>query len=128
MALAPKQDNCMERDRVPAEIIRIPQHDVRAPSAQDSGSTVRQTWQEYGKRGTQMITATKQSAQEIYKGTRTHVAQGYSRLATKTKDLARRTQHVARQAKQEHPVQLLAVVAGVAFVAGVALRIWRSRV
>ena len=124
MALAAKQGNCQEMERVPAEDITIHRHhDHPAANVADTA----QTPQEYGKRPTKRMTATKQSAQRLYKGMRTQVAQGYERMATKTKDLARRTQHIARQAKKEHPVQLLAIVAGVAFVAGIAMRIWRSR-
>ena len=124
MALAAKQGNCQEMERVPAEDITIHRyHDHPAANVADTAQTPR----EYGKRPTKRMTATRQSAQRLYKGMRTQVAQGYERMATKTKDLARRTQHIARQAKKEHPVQLLAIVAGVAFVAGIAMRIWRSR-
>jgi len=121
MALAAKQDNCQEMETIPVEDIPIDRHhDHPAANVADTAQTV----QEYGKRAT---TLTKQSAQRLYKGMRTQVAQSYERMATKTKDLARRTQHVARQAKKEHPVQLLGIVAGVAFVAGIAMRIWKSR-
>lgn len=113
MALAAKQADCLERDVL--------------TSRADSSRTFRETLQKFGTRTTQMMTATRQSAQGAYKGTRTQIAQGFSSAATKTKNLARQTQHVARQAKQEHPLQLLAIVAGVAFVAGIAIRIQRSR-
>jgi hypothetical protein len=42
-------------------------------------------------------------------------------------DLYRTTRCLAEKVKQEHPLQLLTVIAGSAIVVGVAARIWRSR-
>ena len=44
----------------------------------------------------------------------------------KSREFAARVRERAAQVKEEKPIQLLAVLAGVAAVAGFATRIWRS--
>ncbi len=47
--------------------------------------------------------------------------------ASKTRSLVRRMQDGLEQTKRERPFQLLGIVAAMAFLAGIAVRIWRRR-
>ena len=54
------------------------------------------------------------------------IAENSSRAAYKTQKMVMVAQDKARNARRQHPVQVLGVLAGTAFVAGVAIRVWRS--
>ncbi len=58
---------------------------------------------------------------------RAGTARTYARTTRATQDMAVRTRDQAVTLQREHPVRLLGMVAGAAFLAGVATRIWRSR-
>ena len=126
MALAAKQDNCMQKSRAPGEVVTMPKGSQLAgrPGVDRS---VKQTFLQYTERATRILMTSKESASKAYGQARRQAVQGYSRLARKTQDLGRRTQDGARRVRREHPVQLLAIIAGAAFVAGFAIRMWRSR-
>jgi hypothetical protein len=81
----------------------------------------------YANRAADLLHTTKQSAGRMYHRARTRAADGYSRLSQRTGELTRQTRSAARYAQHEYPVRVLGVIAGTAFVAGVAIRIWRSR-
>lgn len=49
------------------------------------------------------------------------------KMVAKSREFTARVREGAEQVKEEKPLQLLAVLAGVAAVAGFATRIWRSR-
>ncbi len=66
------------------------------------------------------------SALRTYYLARAGAVRNYSRATQKTEELVNRTQDKARFVQHEYPVRVLAVVAGAAFIAGVASRIWRS--
>jgi len=51
----------------------------------------------------------------------------YSQVETETKNLGRRAQKNASYVKQRYPLETLGAIAATAFVAGIALRVWRSR-
>ena len=50
------------------------------------------------------------------------------RLIAQAREWADVTQRSARLVKREYPVQTLATIAAAAFLVGVGLRLWRSRV
>jgi len=58
---------------------------------------------------------------------RKRTAERCSRATDKAQAMARQTWTRAGDFKREHPVQLLGILAGTAFLAGVTTRIWRSR-
>jgi hypothetical protein len=62
-----------------------------------------------------------------YRRASRHTVESCEHLARSGEDLASRTAYNLRLAKEERPLQLLAVIAGAAFAAGAAIRIWRSR-
>ncbi|MBV8672660.1 MAG: hypothetical protein JOZ33_04430 [Acidobacteriaceae bacterium] len=67
------------------------------------------------------------SVQEAFEQARTQAAQICQRVFGRVQHLAGSARARAMQAKQEQPLQFLAILAGAGFVAGVAIRIWRSR-
>jgi|SRR5579859_2372021 len=117
MAVPENQIYTNETSKGPIPITPVPQ---RPPAY---GSTIN----DYTQRAARVLRTTKDSARAAYDRTRRQAVQTYSRAPDKAQDLAVRTRDRARQTKQEHPVQLLAVVFGVAVAAGIALRIWRAQ-
>jgi hypothetical protein len=63
---------------------------------------------------------------DLYRGGRLHTANSYKQLATTCHSIASGTVRHVRSTKEEHPLRLLGMIAGVAFAAGIAVRIWRS--
>ena len=63
---------------------------------------------------------------ELYSAARRQTANSCDRLARRCHRVASRTVHHVRRTKEEQPLRLLGIIAGVAFAAGVAVRIWRS--
>jgi hypothetical protein len=63
---------------------------------------------------------------DLYRSGSVHTANSFEQLATTCHSVASRTVRHVRSTKEEHPLRLLGVIAGVAFVAGIAVRIWRS--
>lgn len=57
---------------------------------------------------------------------RNSAVHGYSRASHSTRNFAARTQTKAVKMQQEHPLRVLGILAGAAFLAGFAGRIWRS--
>jgi hypothetical protein len=62
-----------------------------------------------------------------YRQSGPRAAQTYNRAARTTSSMAARTSQRAQELQRDYPIQSLAVVTGIAFLAGVAGRIWRSR-
>jgi hypothetical protein len=63
---------------------------------------------------------------DLYSSVSVHTANSFEQLATTCHSVASRTVRHVRSTREEHPLRLLGVIAGVAFVAGIAVRIWRS--
>ena len=63
---------------------------------------------------------------DLYSAARRQTANSCERLARRCHSVALRTVHHVRRTKEEQPLRLLGIIAGVAFAAGVAVRIWRS--
>jgi hypothetical protein len=63
---------------------------------------------------------------DLYRSGSVHTANSFEQLATTCHSVALRTVRHVRSTKEEHPLRLLGVIAGVAFAAGIAVRIWRS--
>jgi hypothetical protein len=77
--------------------------------------------------GTRLLQNTQHSASEMYTRVRMDVGEGCTRIGLKLQDLTSRARNRTRHATQEQPVQLLAIVAGAAFITGIAIRMWRSK-
>jgi len=117
MAASENQIYPSETSRATAQVVPLPK---REP-------TLERNTNEIAERAAEILRTTKDSARAAYEHTRKEAVATYSRARDKAQDLARRTQNRARQAKQEHPVQLLAIAFGAAVIAGISLRIWRAR-
>jgi hypothetical protein len=63
---------------------------------------------------------------DFYRGVRLHTANSYEQLTTTCHSVASRTVRHVRRAKEEQPLRLLGIIAGVGFATGIAVRIWRS--
>ena len=62
-----------------------------------------------------------------YQRAREGAVENASRATRKAQDTAARTWTRANDLKRQHPLGVLAVIAGTAFLAAAATRIWRSR-
>ena len=126
MGLPAKQDNCLEQHTAAAEVVPMPLRD-QEPSEGGVQRKITDAVQQYTERATDLVNKTSEVAQRTYELAKDETVQSYSRMVHRAQDLGRRTQDRMKQTKNEHPLQLLAVIAGTAFVLGVAIRIWRSR-
>lgn len=71
--------------------------------------------------------AATESTANMYRDARERAREGYSQAAKTAQELIRLTWRSARLVRREYPLQALGVLAGVAFVAGITLRILRER-
>jgi hypothetical protein len=62
----------------------------------------------------------------FYSAARRHTIDSCDQLARRCQSVASRTAYRVRRTKEEQPLRLLGMMAGVAFAAGIAVRIWRS--
>ena len=62
----------------------------------------------------------------FYSAARRHTVNSCDRLARSCQSAASRTVRQVRRSKEEQPLRLLGMITGVAFAAGIAVRIWRS--
>ncbi|WP_162601941.1 hypothetical protein [Occallatibacter savannae] len=58
---------------------------------------------------------------------RGYTEEKYSEVERETKNLGRRAQKNASYVREQYPLEALGAIAATAFVAGIALRVWRSR-
>jgi hypothetical protein len=126
MALLGKQPICPEEGKDSGEDMAIPWRNRHSENPQQN-SLALSLFQRYAKQGSRVLQNTRHSASEVYMRVRMDVGEGYTRIGHKLQDLTMRARNRTRHATQEHPVKLLAIVAGAAFITGIAIRIWRSR-
>jgi hypothetical protein len=67
------------------------------------------------------------SSAQLYARMREYAQDGYSQAEREAKYLGRRAQENASYVKERYPLETLGAIAATAFVAGIALRVWRSR-
>ena len=77
--------------------------------------------------GRESLAFARLAAIRTYKQSGPRAARTYNRAARGTRSMATRTSQRAQEFQRDYPIQSLGVVAGIAFLAGVAGRIWRSR-
>lgn len=58
---------------------------------------------------------------------RGYTQERYSDVERESKNLSRRAQENASYVRERYPLEALGAIAATAFVAGIALRVWRSR-
>lgn len=64
---------------------------------------------------------------QIYDRVCGYTQRGYTEVQREAKNLGRRTQENASYVRERYPLEALGAIAATAFVAGIALRVWRSR-
>lgn len=72
------------------------------------------------------VSTIRGSANKVYRQMRSSALAGYSQTSQSAQDLMKVTRRNAKLAREEYPVQTLAVLAGIGFVIGIALRIRRN--
>jgi hypothetical protein len=77
-------------------------------------------------RASQALDEIGQRVSAAYERVQLSVTDAYERGKWKSEELARRARTRARLVVDKYPLQLIAGVAGVAFIAGIFLRVWRS--
>jgi len=127
MALTARKMDTTEECKVPAEV--VPMSGARLAGAQEIEElgAPQSPIRDGKRRVSDVVMATKQSLAEVYQKTRQRSIATYTNLFSSSRDLTRRVKVRASQIKQERPLQLLAVIAGAAFVLGIVTRVWRSR-
>jgi len=109
------------------DVLPVPP-DHQLPSGHEqSGTGVQELARTYTQLARQALEYARISAVRALHNARHGVVKNSSRAAYKTQNLVTVTQDKARNAQRQHPVQVLGVLAGSAFVAGIAIRIWRSQ-
>jgi hypothetical protein len=112
-----------------ASLVRIPSREQRLQEQGfERAHTARVAAAERIKRHVSAVSNAVASKMMLaYRSASRHTVESCEHLARSGKDLASRTRYSVRRAKEERPLQLLAVIAVAAFAAGAAIRIWRSR-
>lgn len=67
------------------------------------------------------------AALQTYYRTRRATADNACRAAFRTQHVITRTRDQARDFQRQYPMRVLGILAGIAFLAGIAARVWRSR-
>ncbi len=88
---------------------------------------IRDVLRSYAALAGQAVDVARHSMIRTYHRARIGTVENYSRATSKAQDAAARTWTRANDLKRQHPLGVLAAIAGAAFVAGAATRIWRSR-
>jgi hypothetical protein len=133
MAQAASKQEARERSKTVVTVVSM----IPGPSRDAAGQELkeeRSTWPPTPKRGDEdkqwashALCSAKRTLSELYGTTRRRASEAYSDVSSVSRNLTTRVRHRANQVKEEHPLQILAVIAGSAVVLGVAARIWRSR-
>ena len=74
-----------------------------------------------------MLAQAKGLAAATYQGTRTCALRSYSFAVEKTASLWTGVRDRFDRAREEKPLQLVLLMGGMAFMLGIALRVWRSK-
>lgn len=74
-----------------------------------------------------VLAPAKDLAAAAYQGTRTGAVRSYSFALEKTASLWTGVRDRFARAREEKPLQLVMLMGGMAFMLGIALRVWRSK-
>ena len=92
-----------------------------------AGEAARQSADEVMNAARESAYRARESASQIYRETRARAREGYAQASRTTQEVAGLAWRSAKLAKEEYPVQTLGVLAGVAFLAGIVLRVRKER-
>ena len=91
------------------------------------GIGIREVFRTYAELAGQAVEVARLSALKTYHRARHGAIENYSRGTRRAQEITTRTWNSANHLKREHPVRVLAIVAGTAFLIGAASRMWRSQ-
>lgn len=92
----------------------------------DAAQQAQQTVVEMKNRASDVADQAQQKVAETYDKAKASAARGYEQASRRTAEFARTARIRSRQIMHDYPFHVIAGAAGVGFLAGVALRIWRS--
>jgi ElaB/YqjD/DUF883 family membrane-anchored ribosome-binding protein len=98
-----------------------------AGKATEWKETAEETIQDLKERADETLSNVRQSTSAAYEESNAKVRDVYENVRQRSEEAARRVRVRARYLSDEYPMQVVATVAGVAFLVGVLLRVWRSR-
>lgn len=139
MPISPEPESPLNPYRSSAEVIEIPAAAEEPPSTMDRveeiATEAKRTARGAIHAATQSASealetaerAAKESATRIYSEARVTAREGYAQASKKLEEWTTITRRSARLIQQEYPLRGLAALAGVAFLLGITLRIWRDR-
>jgi hypothetical protein len=73
------------------------------------------------------VESLKSVASENYRVMKRRASRSYSVIVERSNALLTRLKRQTRTTSEEHPLQIVALAAGAAFVLGIVLRVWRNR-
>jgi len=109
------------------EVLPVPPARQLPASHEDRGTGIQELAQTYTELARRALEYARISAVRAIREARHGLVENSSRTVYKTQKMVTVAQDKVRNAQRQHPMQVLGVLAGTAFVAGVAIRIWRSR-
>lgn len=112
---------------VPDRELRASTRDSARAGSEQAYATLQDTIRETKQRMADTLNAAAPRVRYAYITVSERAVSTVEYLANNGRKWAARTGGQFQRVKQERPLQLLAVVASVAFAAGLALRIWRSK-
>jgi hypothetical protein len=83
--------------------------------------------EEYGRRVGELLGRASKTINRVYARARVRVSDTRSGAASRTGEIGSPARFRAERLKEDRPLQLLGIIAGIAFAAGVATRVLRSR-
>jgi hypothetical protein len=103
---------------------QIPEHTSEAHWKRPAMETALQCYAEAVGRTLGLMS---RASAQIWDRIRAYTQDTYSQAECESKNLGRRARENASYVKQRYPLQTLGAIAATTFVAGIALRVWRSR-
>ena len=97
-----------------------------AAKAAEWKETAQETVQDLKERSEETLSKVRQSTAAAYEESKATARDIYENVQQTSGEVARRVRVRTRYILDEYPVQVIAGMAGVAFLVGVLLRIWRS--
>ena len=93
----------------------------------ERGASIREIARAWAEAANQALELARVSALRTYHRAQRGAVENACRAAYKTQHIATRTQDQARNFQRQYPLRVLGILAGTAFLAGIASRTWRSR-
>ena len=128
---SPEFENSQEQSRQSADVLDRPIAVTVVPCPpEEQGPLGRERLEhlatQVGAAAGKAVNTVRESANKVYHQMRSSTRTGYSQTSHSAQDLMTATRRNAKVAREEYPLHSLAVLAGIGFLIGIALRIWRS--